>query len=214
MMTDTEVTRRMLGASWPRHYNRVLAETLQSNIERIGLPTWTADDENFARAVQRAAGGAEVGLSKEVAKISTSPFSPGTDDIGDVSWVVPTVQLRYPANMASLPGHHWSNAMAMATPIAHKGVVAGAKVLAATVLDLLLQPELISETKRYFTEVQTKDKRYEPFIGPDDKPPLDLNETAMQKFRPLMRPFYYDAEKYDTYLEQLGVEYPVLECPA
>ena len=45
-------------------------------------------------------------------------------------------------------------------------------------LDLLLQPELISETKRYFTEVQTKDKQYEPFIGPDDKPPLDLNETC------------------------------------
>ena len=101
----------------------------------------------------------------------------------------------------------------MATPSAHKGVVAGAKVLAATVLDLLLQPELISETKRYFSEVQTKDKQYEPFIGPDDKPPLDLNETAMQKFRPLMQPFYYDADKYDTYLEQLGVQYPVLERP-
>jgi aminobenzoyl-glutamate utilization protein B len=85
--------------------------------------------------------------------------------------------------------------------------------LAATVLDLLLQPELISETKRYFSEVQTKDKQYEPFIGPDDKPPLDLNETAMQKFRPLMQPFYYDADKYDTYLEQLGVQYPVRERP-
>ena len=213
MMTDTEVTRRILGASWPRHYNRILAETLQSNIEQIGLPTWTEDDEKFARAVQRAAGGADVGLAKEVAKISTSPFSPGTDDIGDVSWVVPTVQLRYPANMASLPGHHWSNAMAMATPIAHKGIVAGAKVVAATVLDLLLQPDLITETKRYFTEVQTKDRKYEPFIGPDDKPPVDLNETAMAKFRPLMQPFYYDARKYDTYLEQLGVAYPVLERP-
>ena len=63
MMTDTEVTRRMLGASWPRHYNQVLAETLQTNIERIGLPTWTEDDDAFARAVQRAAGGEEVGLA-------------------------------------------------------------------------------------------------------------------------------------------------------
>jgi aminobenzoyl-glutamate utilization protein B len=214
MMTDTEVTRRILGASWPRHYNRVLAETLQTNIEQIGLPTWTEEDETFARAVQRAAGGEEVGLAKKAAKISTSPFSPGTDDIGDVSWVVPTVQLRYPANMASLPGHHWSNAMAMATPIAHKGIVCGAKVVAATVLDLLLQPDLISETKRYFTEVQTKDKQYEPFIGPDDRPPVDLNQAAMDRFRPLMRPFYYDADKHDTYLEQLGVSYPQLERPA
>ena len=104
MMTDTSVTRRMLGASWPRHYNRILAETMQANIERTGLPAWTEDDQRFARAVQRAAGGKEVGLATEVAKITTKPHSPGTDDIGDVSWVVPTVQLRYPANMASLPG--------------------------------------------------------------------------------------------------------------
>ncbi len=213
LMTDTDVTRRILGASWPRHYNRVLAETLQGNIEQIGLPTWTEDDDRFARAVQRAAGGDPVGLKTKVAPISTSPYSPGTDDIGDVSWVVPTVQLRYPANLVNLPGHHWSNAMTMATPIAHKGVVAGAKVLAATVLDLLLRPDLISESRRYFTEVQTKETKYEPFIGPDDKPPLDLNQVAMGKFRPLMRPFYYDANKYDTYLEQLGVSYPQIERP-
>ena len=51
MMTDTSVTRRMLGASWPRHYNRILAETVQANIERTGLPDWTEDDQRFARAV-------------------------------------------------------------------------------------------------------------------------------------------------------------------
>jgi hypothetical protein len=56
----------------------------------------------------------------------------GSDDIGDVSWNVPTVVLRYPANIPGLPGHNWANAIAMATPIAHKGVVAGAKVMAPT----------------------------------------------------------------------------------
>jgi aminobenzoyl-glutamate utilization protein B len=213
MMTDTSVTRRMLGASWPRHYNRILAETVQANIERTGLPDWTEDDQRFARAVQRAAGGKEVGLATEVARITTRPHSPGTDDIGDVSWVVPTVQIRYPANMASLPGHHWSNAMAMATPIAHKGVVAGAEVVAGSVLDLLLQPERVAEAKRYFNEVQCKDQRYQPFIGAEDKPPLDLNQVAMDKFRPLQKQFYYDPAKYDTYLDQLGVVYPTLEPP-
>ena len=102
--------------------------------------------------------------------------------------------------------------MTMATPIAHKGVVAGAKVVAATVLDLLLRPELIADTKRYFAE-QTQAQKYEPFIGAEDKPPIDLNQTVMDKFRPLMQPFYYDAKRYDTYLEQLGVVYPTLERP-
>ena len=51
-------------------------------------------------------------------------------------WDVPTVTLRYPSNIPDLPGHNWSNAISMATPIAHKGVDAGAKVLAITTLDL------------------------------------------------------------------------------
>ena len=212
-MTDCTVTRRMLGASWPRHYNRILAETVQQNIERTGLPTWTEDDQVFARAVQRAAGGKEVGLATEVSKLDIKPHSPGTDDIGDVSWVVPTVQLRYPANMASLPGHHWSNAMAMATPIAHKGIMAGAQVVAGSVLDLFMQPDRVTEAKRYFDEVQCKDQRYEPFITKGDKPPLDLNQTVMDKFRPLQKQFYYDPTRHDTYLDQLGVTYPTLESP-
>ncbi len=85
MMRDTEVTRRILGASWPRHYNKVLAEALQTNIEQVGLPQWTDDDDRFARAVQRAAGGEPTGLRTQPAKITVNPFSPGTDDIGDVS---------------------------------------------------------------------------------------------------------------------------------
>ena len=65
----------------------------------------------------------------------------GSDGIGDISWNVPTVTLRYPSNIPGLPGHNWSNAIASATPIAHKGVVAGAKVQAMTVLDLMTRPD-------------------------------------------------------------------------
>ena len=66
----------------------------------------------------------------------------GSDDIGDISWNVPTVTLRFPSNIPGLPGHNWANAISMATPIAHKGATAGAKVQAMTVLDLLLKPAL------------------------------------------------------------------------
>ena len=83
----------------------------------------------------------------------------GSDDIGDVSWNVPTVTLSYPANIPNLPGHHWANAVAMATPIAHKGVVAGAKVQAMTLVDLLLRPELVEQAWTYFRTVQTKDRK-------------------------------------------------------
>ena len=94
---------------------------------------------------------------------STDNRGGGSDDIGDISWNVPTVTLRYPSNIPGLPGHNWANAIAMATPIAHKGATAGAKVQAMTMLDLLLTPRA-RRRRRGTTSatVQTKDTKYEP----------------------------------------------------
>ncbi len=113
---------------------------------------------------------------------------------------MPTVTLRFPSNMPGLPGHNWANGIAMATPIAHKGAVAGAKVQALTLLDLLLTPKLVTDAWDYFNNVQTKEQKYIPFITAADKPATFLNAEIMEKYRPLMRPYYYDPSKYDTYL--------------
>jgi aminobenzoyl-glutamate utilization protein B len=139
--------------------------------------------------------------------------SGGSDDIGDVSWNVPTVTLRYPSNIEGLPGHHWSRAMAMATPIAHKGATAGAKVLAATMLDLIENPALLEEAWSYFRDEQLEDTTYEPFIGPDDPPAIEKNRETMAEFKQRLAEYYYDPARYETYLEQLGVEYPQFERP-
>ena len=95
----------------------------------------------------------------------------------------------------------------MATPIAHKGATAGAKVMAMTMLDFLTRPELVSQAD-YFRNVQTKDIKYQPLIRPQDRPATDLNHDVMARYRPEMRKFYYDPRKYRTYLEQLGITYP------
>lgn len=63
----------------------------------------------------------------------------------------------------------------------------------------------------YFNNVQTPEQEYIPFITPDDKPAIFLNEKIMQEWRPQMRPYYYDASKFDTYLEQLGIDYPTVK---
>ena len=134
-----------------------------------------------------------------------------SDDIGDITWNVPTVYLRYPANIPNLPGHSWPNAVAMATPISHKGSTAGAKVQAMTALDFLLQPQLVPQAWAYFHDVQTKEIKYEPFIAPDDKPTIEFNKSTMEKFRPEMQKYYYDPSRYKTYLEQLGIKYPTVK---
>ena len=194
--------------------NKTVAETMYANIKAVGLPTWSEADQTLAKALQTELGNPTVdGLATKLADL-TGPVKPedntggGSDDIGDISWNVPTVTLRYPSNIPGLPGHNWANAIASATPIAHKGATAGAKVIAMTTLDLLVRPTLVAQAWDYFRNVQTKTQKYEPLIGPDDKPATTLNADTMEKYRAEMRKYYFDPTKYKTYLEQLGITYP------
>src|SRR6185295_16304790 len=90
MMTNTTVTRKLVGTAAPRHFNKVIAETYQSNIEKVGLPKWTDEEQTFARAVQKLADGKQEGLASKVRgnrAPAATPESGGSDDIGNVSWV-------------------------------------------------------------------------------------------------------------------------------
>ena len=169
----------------------------------------------WRKAVQHEIQAPEKGLNKEPEELGLPVKEEdmrggGSDDIGDVSWNVPTVSLSYPSNIPGLPGHNWANAISMATPIAHKGATAGAKVMAMTMIDLLLNPGLIEEAWKYFREVQTKDVKYTPFIAEKDAPAIDLNRSTMDRYRPEMRKYYFDPSRYKTYLEQLGITYPTV----
>jgi aminobenzoyl-glutamate utilization protein B len=244
LMTDTAFTERLLGSAWPGHFNPVIAETMQANIAKVGMPQWTDADQTLAKGLQKELKVAVRGLSTRVpagrggrggagggrgsagagagagagaadgddagGRGAPMPTGGGSDDIGDVSWAVPTVTLRYPANIPGGPGHNWADGVAMATPIAHKGVIAGAKAQAMTMLDILTNPEIVAKAWDYFKNVQTKDVKYVSFIRDGDKPATFLNEKIMEKYRPLMKPFYYDPSKYDNYLEQLGIKYPTV----
>jgi aminobenzoyl-glutamate utilization protein B len=216
LMTGTTWTSRILGTAAPQHMNRTIAETMYENIKRVGLPQWDEADQTLARAVQRELGNpTQPGLATELEPMGThvreeDKRGGGSDDIGDVSWNVPTVTLRFPSNIPGLPGHHWSSAITMATPIAHKGVVAGAKVQVMTVLDFLMKPQLVEDAWTYFREVQTKDQKYVPMIEKDTPAPIWLNEAILAKYRDEMKKYYYDPSRYSTYLEQLGIQYPTV----
>lgn len=215
LMTGTKMTSRILGAAWPRHFNKVIAETMYENIKKVGLPTWSAEDQALAKAVQTEVNSDKIeGLATELMKLGlpvTDPVSGGSDDIGDISWKIPTVTMRFPSNIPGLQGHHWSNAIAMATPIAHKGVTAGAKAEAMTILDFLLKPQLLKDAWSYFNDVQSKEDKYEPMISAEDMPPIYLNADKQGQFRSELEKLYYDERKYDSYLEQLGIDYPTLK---
>ena len=218
LMTNTKYSSRVLGSAWPSHMNRTLAETMFENIKSVGIPQWTEADIQLAKATQKELGVPENGLTMKIADALRGRESQpdedkrggGSDDIGDISWNLPTVSLSFPANFQAGPGHNWANAIAMATPIAHKGTVAGARVQAMTMIDLLTRPDVLAQAREYFEKVQTKNHKYTPLIRPQDQPAIHLNKNIMDRYRPEMRKFYYDATKYKTYLEQLGVKYPTV----
>ena len=169
----------------------------------------TPGEQAFAKLVQKnTQAEKQEGLAVELKKLEpplAEPKSGGSDDIGDVSWTVPTITIRYPSNIPELPGHNWSDAIAMATPIAHKGVVAGAKVLT--------DAKLRQAAKDYFTNVQTKTQKYLPMIGPSDKPAIEINADIMARYKPELSKYYYDPVRFPTYLDQLGIPFPVLAKP-
>jgi aminobenzoyl-glutamate utilization protein B len=214
MMTGTTVTRRVVGAAWPSHFSKVIAEAQYKNMEAVGMPEWSEADQALARALQK-----ELGVAQDGLKTKITPLEPprelvggGSDDIGDISWNVPTVYLYYPANIPGLPGHSWADAVAMATPLAHKGSTAAAKVQVMTALDFLLSPDLVKSAWAYFTEVQTKDVKYQPLVGPDDQPYVEANRERMAKFAPELKKYYFDPARYKTYLDQLGIRYPTVRA--
>jgi aminobenzoyl-glutamate utilization protein B len=207
---------KVLGSAWPQHFNKVVAETTWANIQKVGMPQWSDDDQLLAKALQKElknpkAEGLSMKLGTELQGPVKENTGGGSDDIGDISWNVPTVTLNYPSNIPGLPGHNWANAISMATPIAHKGVTAGAKVQAMTILDLVMRPELVEQAWTYFKDVQTKDTKYEPLLRPQDQPAIWLNKGIMDKYRPEMKKYYYDPSRYKTYLDQLGIKYPTVK---
>ncbi|MBL7873531.1 MAG: amidohydrolase [Cyclobacteriaceae bacterium] len=225
LMTDTKFTYEVLGSAWPGHFNKPMAEAMYENIRKVGLPKWTEDDQLLAKATQIELKAPKIeGLAVKLDTISLpSPTGPvnvmgrqlmamggGSDDIADISWTVPTIVLRYPSNIPGLPGHHWSNAISMATPIAHKGIVYGAKAEVMTLLDLLLKPEILKNSWEYYRTEQTKDLQYTPLVGEKDEPAITLNKKIMEEYAPKLKPFYYNPAKYKTYLDQLGIKYPTV----
>jgi aminobenzoyl-glutamate utilization protein B len=207
--TSTTVTRQLLGEAAPGYSNKPLALATYENIKAVGMPSWSPDDQAFAKAVQTENHLKVQPLGEQVG-VLLGPDAPGigaSDDVGDVTWTVPTVTVMFPSNIPNVPMHNVLAAMAMATPIAHKGAVAGAKAVATTVLDMMTTPQLLADAQDFFKNVQTKDQRYVSMLAPEDQPAIHRNDELMDRMRPKMVPFYYDARKYDTYLQQLGVKY-------
>jgi aminobenzoyl-glutamate utilization protein B len=189
LMTGTTMDYKIDAAGWPQLGLKSVAEVLQANIDAAGMPAWSDDEQDFARRFQTAMGVRVVGLNTRTTALGQRSQSASSNDNGDVTWVVPSAALNFPASVPGINYHNWQAAVTPISTIAHKGMVAGAKALAGTVLDFLTKPELVAQAKAEFAKATTEMK-YFPVLPADAKPPLDLNRETMERYRPAMSRFY------------------------
>jgi aminobenzoyl-glutamate utilization protein B len=189
LMTGCTWKENVMSACWPTMSNQTMAEVVQSNIELVGMPAWTAEEQALARAIQKTAGGKEVGLATKIGDLRKATQGTSSNDSGDITWTVPEGAIPVPANVSDVPGHHWAASIAEATSIAHKGEVAGAKVLAGSMIDVLTKPEIVVSARETFKK-EIGGTTYKPLLPMDQKPPLTLNEQEMAKYRDQMKKFY------------------------
>jgi aminobenzoyl-glutamate utilization protein B len=191
LMTGTTMDYKIDAAAWPQLGLKPVAEAVQANIEAVGMPQWSEEEQAFARKFQTAMGARPIGLRTAPTPLGQRPQSASSNDNGDVTWVVPSVALNFPGSVPGIGYHNWQAAVTPTSTIAHKGMVAGAKVLAGTIIDLLSRPELVAAARAEFDK-QTSEMKYFAVLPADAKPPLDLNKETMDRYRPAMRQFYLD----------------------
>jgi aminobenzoyl-glutamate utilization protein B len=190
MMTDCQLDVDVRAAVWPVRLNQTIAEVIQSNVEAIGMPSWTDEEQTFARSLQRQAGVPEIGLRRSVDRLEGPAMQiAASNDCGDVSWKVPMGRVWFPGNVPHLPFHHWTAGAPLATSIAHKGGLAGAKALSASVLEFFRDGDLLARTKATFSQ-ELANTVYKPLLPDDQRVPAHLNRALMEQFRPLMEAHY------------------------
>jgi aminobenzoyl-glutamate utilization protein B len=191
LMTGTTYDVQYAASAWPQLVTKTIAEAIQNNIELVGVPTWTEQEQTFARDFQTSAERPVVGLRTTPEALGERRQSTSSNDNGDVSWVVPAGLLNFPASVPGIQYHEWHAAVTPVSTISHKGQVAGAKVLAASIIDLMTSPGLLAKARAEL-EVESKKTPYFSLLPADAKPPVDLNRAEMEKFRPEMRKLYLD----------------------
>jgi aminobenzoyl-glutamate utilization protein B len=159
LATQTKETVTNLGGIYDCLQNDVFAERMNDHMKRHFPIEWTDEEQVFARAIQKERGKPEDGMAVNVMPMPTNIEMGGSSDVGDVSWNVPTMGAVYSAWPRHIAPHQWGCTACHGMSIGRKASLHAAKVLAATGLDLLTEPDLLKAIRDEFDK-RTAGKPY------------------------------------------------------
>jgi aminobenzoyl-glutamate utilization protein B len=187
LMTGTQVEIEVLSAVSNLLPNLPLEKAMRAAMERLGPPEWDEADRDFARKIQATLSDGDIRNAYRRAGIPPRRDQPlhdalvpldarpspmiGSTDVGDVSWVVPTVQAHAATYAIGTPGHSWQLTAQGKTPAAHKGMIFVAKAMAATGVSALQSPRLIADAQADLA-ARTAETPYVCPIPPEVEPPI------------------------------------------
>jgi len=187
MATETKVEIEIVSGSHERIPNKTVCQVLYNNLQAIGPPQFTEDENNFARKMQKDLGVPETGLDSSI--IPFGGDSDGVSDNSEYSWFAPFGMLNIVVGPNGIGWHNWQVTASVGSTIGKKTMDIAAKVLAASGIDLLTNPGIIGEAKKEWNE-RLKGRVYRSFIPKAVKPPILINREIMDRYRPLQEKYY------------------------
>lgn len=149
LMTETSFEMEFDSSSASLIPNKTLADVMYENFKEIGTNTYTTEEEEFAKEIQKTFGrDMNKPFNDKLEELADTPtFIPASTDVGDVSWLIPTGQVGATTVANGTPGHSWQLVAQGKSSVAHKGMLLAGKVIAASAIDLILNPEKIEKAK-------------------------------------------------------------------
>ncbi|SFR88379.1 amidohydrolase [Maribacter stanieri] len=173
--TETEMSYEIIGGTYERLPNEVLATLMHDNMKLVGGVNYTKEEIKFAEEIQKTLKTPKLIESASEIKPMVFTYGKASADTGDVSWNAPTAAVRAATWVPGTPPHSWQAVAAGGTDIGFKGMMVAAKTMALTAIDIYEKPAILKEVKAEFEKRRGADFKYEALLG-DRKPALDYRK--------------------------------------
>ena len=172
--TGTRVEHEVVGGVYSLLANDSLGKLMDRQLRTLGGVRYTAEERQFAEKIFSTLGKTDLALGSEaeVQPYDATRSQVGSTDVGDVSWVVPTVGLRTATWVPGTAAHSWQAVAAGGMSIGYKGMNLAAQALALTAMELYRDPKQVAAARREFEQRRGADFKYVPILG-DRAPALD-----------------------------------------